>query len=181
MTTVENDRWLPVRVAARELNTTPLNLLMHLKKGIIVGRETLDGWQVSATSLERYRHNQGDSKTPGLCHSGCKGCGAHSTGPKRVEKRIAIAPSDLRFKYRRGKNPAPRFTGLPDDRPFDRGDLNEVLPMFEVLMTALQTEDGRVLMKMEEVLNGDLPLSITTRAEVYEVLYHCMRDILELR
>lgn len=182
MRTLDNEKWVPVKVAAEELGTTTVNLLMHLKNGRIVGEETLDGWRVSIASLKEFQAEAQSGDPRHICKSGCGGCGAHSQGPQKVGKDIKIAPGDLRFKYKRNrKSDVPKFTGLPDDRPFDRNDLSEVLPMMEALMTALQTDDGRVLLKMEEILNGDLPLSIDTRETVYKVLLECMQDMLGQR
>jgi len=181
MTPMEQEEWVPVQIAARELGITPLNILMHLKHQRLEGRETLDGWRVSVRRLERFRHRQDGGDARHICRGhACTGCGAHGTGPRRVERRILIAPGDLRFKYKRHRvAAAPRFTGPPDARPFDRTDLHEVQPMLEAVMTELQTDDGRVLLRLEEILNGDLPQSINTREEVYAVLVNCMRDILQ--
>lgn len=181
-TTKDTKEWVAVKIAANELGTTPVNLLMHIKNGKIEAEETLDGWRVSVESLNAFKANLEGMEGRHICQSGCKGCGAHSNGPQKVGKQIRIAPGDLRFKYKRNKiDPATKFTGPPDNRPFDRNDLSEVLPMMEVLMTALQTDDGRVLLKMEEVLNGDLPQSIDTRELVYNVLLDCMQDMLGKR
>ena len=99
-----------------------------------------------------------------------------------VKKRIdlQINPSDLYFKYQRKKETRdePKFTGKPDPHHFDRDDLYEVLPMFKAVMEALGTDDGRVLHQLEEVLIYNIPISINTREQVFDVLVGCMRDIM---
>lgn len=94
---------------------------------------------------------------------------------------VKIKPSDLQYRYPRKKETRhlPKFTGKPDQNPFDRDDLYEVIPMFEAAMDALGTSDGRVLHRLEEILNNDIPRFISTREEVYDCLVEVMRDILE--
>lgn len=94
---------------------------------------------------------------------------------------IQIKPSDLQYKYPRKKETRdlPKFTGTPDPAPFDRDDLYEVIPMFEAVMDALGTVDGRILHKIEEILNKGVPSFINTREGVYDCLVEVMRDILE--
>lgn len=93
---------------------------------------------------------------------------------------IQIKPSDLQYRYPRNKEKRdfPKFTGKPDPAPFDRDDLYEVIPMFEAVMDALGTDDGRVLHRLEEILNREIPRFIGTREEVYDCLVGAMREIL---
>nr|WP_320115946.1 hypothetical protein [uncultured Desulfuromonas sp.] len=92
---------------------------------------------------------------------------------------IQIKPSDLYYKY--PKNHARRqlakFSGLPDDEPFDRDDLYEVLPMFEHVMDALGAADDTVLHKMEEVLDL-MPSFVQQRGDVYTYLCEVLSDML---
>ena len=42
---------VPLAEAAMTLKTTELNVLMHIKRGLLQGVEDAAGWQVSAASL----------------------------------------------------------------------------------------------------------------------------------
>lgn len=94
---------------------------------------------------------------------------------------VQIKPSDLQYKYPRKKETRelPKFRGKPDSNPFDRGDLYEVIPMFEAVMDALDSTDGRVLHRLEEMLNNEVPGFIATREEVYDCLVGSMREMLD--
>jgi hypothetical protein len=93
---------------------------------------------------------------------------------------IQIRPSDLQYKYPRRKETRelPKFSGKPDPHPFDRDDLYEVIPLFEAVMDELGTVDGRVLHRMEAVLNNEVPRFIATREEVFDCLVEVMRELL---
>lgn len=93
---------------------------------------------------------------------------------------ITIKPSDLYYLYRHKKETRdlPKFTGKPDKTYFDRDNLYEVLTMFEVIMNDLNCQDGDVLHRLEEMMHFELPKSIETREEIYDCLYHSMREIL---
>jgi hypothetical protein len=94
---------------------------------------------------------------------------------------IEIKPSDLYYRYPRKKETRdqPKFTGLPDSRPFDRNDLYEVIPMFEAVMDELESVDGAVLQRIEKVLNDQVPAFIRSREEIYRCLVGMMREELE--
>lgn len=96
---------------------------------------------------------------------------------------VQIKPSDLQYKYPRKKQTRalPKFSGKPDRNPFDRDDLYEVVPMFETVMDALDSTDGRVLHRLEELLNNEVPRYIATREEVYDCLVGAMRELLDGR
>ena len=93
---------------------------------------------------------------------------------------IQIKPSDLQYRYPRRKETRelPKFSGKPDPHPFDRDDLYEVIPMFEAVMDDLGTVDGKVLHRMEVVLNNEVPRFIATREEVFDCLVEVMRELL---
>ncbi|MEJ2700355.1 MAG: hypothetical protein P8Z70_11940 [Desulfuromonadales bacterium] len=93
---------------------------------------------------------------------------------------IQIKPSDLQYKYPRRKETRdlPKFSGKPDPHPFDRDDLYEVIPMFEAVMDELGTTDGRVLHRLEELLDKEVPRFIATREDVFDCLVGAMRDLL---
>jgi len=94
---------------------------------------------------------------------------------------IQIKPSDLYYKYPKNheRRQLAKFSGLPDDEPFDRDDLYEVIPMFEHVMDAFGTVDDVVLHKMEEVLDR-MPGFVETRSDVYKYLCEVMSDMLGL-
>ncbi len=95
--------------------------------------------------------------------------------------KVEIKPSNLYYRYPRKKETreAPKFTGKPDPHPFDRNDLYEVIPMFEAVMEELGTTDGRVLQRMEEILDKELPRFIDTREAVFDCLVGALREELE--
>jgi len=57
--------------AARRLQTTPLNVLMHLKRGLLAGVEENDLWQIDADSLAALLEKTGGGKAANVCASGC--------------------------------------------------------------------------------------------------------------
>jgi len=93
---------------------------------------------------------------------------------------IQIKPSDLYYRYPRKKTTRglPKFNGKPDQHPFDREDLYDVIPMFEAVMDELESNDGEVLQRMEEVLNNEVPRFIATREEVFDCLVETMQGLL---
>ncbi len=92
---------------------------------------------------------------------------------------IQIMPSDLIYKYPRKKatRHLAKFTGKPDPNPFDRDDLYEVIPLLEVIMDTLGTNDGRVLNRLEEILNQNIPRWLNTREQVFDCLLEAMQGI----
>ena len=75
------DGWVPLAQAAEILTSTPLNVLMHIKRGLLVGKECEDGWRVAAQSLEALVRQRGETGAATVCASrsvkahGCKSCG----------------------------------------------------------------------------------------------------------
>lgn len=58
--------------AAQQLNTTALNVLMHIKRGLLKGQECDGTWFVLSDSLERYLSENGGDKSRGVCrHKTC--------------------------------------------------------------------------------------------------------------
>lgn len=94
---------------------------------------------------------------------------------------VQIKPSDLQYKYPRKKETRelPKFSGKPDKNPFDRNDLYEVIPMFEAVMDALGSTDGRVLHLLEELLDREVPKFISTREEIFDCLVGSVREMLD--
>lgn len=94
---------------------------------------------------------------------------------------IIVKASDLKYKYPRdtANRDLPKFMGKPDPAPFNRNDLYEILPMFSAVMTAVGTDDGRILNLLEDILNEDLPSFINTREQVFDCLLHTILEHLE--
>ncbi|HAD04009.1 MAG: hypothetical protein A2091_04040 [Desulfuromonadales bacterium GWD2_61_12] len=92
---------------------------------------------------------------------------------------LTVKPSDLKFKYPRdvARRDEPKFSGLPDGVPFNRHDLYEILPLLTAVMEALESDDGRVLHLLEDLLN-DMPRFVTTRGEVYNYLLGSAQECL---
>lgn len=62
---------VPISVVAETLNTTPLNVLMHVKRGLLDGTEEEGGWMIVKASLEALVSKTGGSKADDICASGC--------------------------------------------------------------------------------------------------------------
>jgi len=93
---------------------------------------------------------------------------------------ITIKPSDLKFKYPRDipNRDVPKFSGVPDQAPFNRDDLYEVIPVMEAAMNTLESTDGNTLNILEDILNA-MPRFIRTREETYKYLVETARDWLD--
>jgi hypothetical protein len=91
---------------------------------------------------------------------------------------IIVKASDLKFKYPRDtiNRDLPKFSGKPDPSPFNRDDLYDILPMLSAVMTALETDDGRVLHLLEDIINTELPRCVETREEVFDFLTETVRE-----
>jgi hypothetical protein len=50
--------------------------------------------------------------------------------------------------------------------------------MFEAVMDALDSTDGAVVHRLEELLNNEMPRFIVTREQVYDCLLETMRGLL---
>ena len=92
---------------------------------------------------------------------------------------LVVKASDLKFKYPRDtvNRNRPKFAGLPDPATFNRDDLYEILPMMSAAMSALESDDGRVLHLLEDILN-QMPRFISSRGEVFEYLTGSVRECL---
>lgn len=92
---------------------------------------------------------------------------------------IIVNPSDFKFKYPRDvlHRHEQKFTGLPDPTPFNRDDLYEILPVMNIVMNELGSDEGAVLHLLEDLLN-EMPRFITTRGEVFEYLLGSARECL---
>jgi len=64
-------RKVPISIVAETLNTTPLNVLMHVKRGMLDGSEEEGGGMIDKASLEALVSKTGGSKVDEVCVSGC--------------------------------------------------------------------------------------------------------------
>ena len=64
-------RKVPISIVAETLNTTPLNVLMHVKRGMLDGSEEEGGWMIDKASLEALVSKTGVSKLDEVCVIGC--------------------------------------------------------------------------------------------------------------
>ncbi len=67
-----SEKMIPIDEAARRLQTTPLNVLMHLKRGLLQGVEEDDLWRIDAQSLAELQARTGGGKAADVCASGCR-------------------------------------------------------------------------------------------------------------
>ena len=76
----EADNWIPTAQAAEKLGTTPLNILMHIKRGLLFGVENDGVWLVESASLEALIRKREAGNMAVVCQSGCTkhagGCGS---------------------------------------------------------------------------------------------------------
>lgn len=71
---------IPINEVAELLQTTPLNVLMHIKRGKLIGTEEEGTWSVDSESLAAFRSvREGADKT--LCRSGCSRTGGCASCP----------------------------------------------------------------------------------------------------
>lgn len=63
--------WYSLDEAADRLHTTSLNVLMHIKRGLLVGVERDGAWRIEPASLEELLRKQGKGQVPAVCQSGC--------------------------------------------------------------------------------------------------------------
>ena len=74
------DAKIPVADVAMQMKTTPLNVMMHIKRGLLAGEEIEGAWFVPADSLASYLEQAGGAAHGSLCHSscqhGCQSCGS---------------------------------------------------------------------------------------------------------
>lgn len=62
---------LPLATVAQKMNTTALNVLMHIKRGILEGVEEEGTWMIDQKSLETLISKTGGAKVENVCASGC--------------------------------------------------------------------------------------------------------------
>lgn len=62
---------ISISIVAETLKTTPLNVLMHIKRGMLVGSEEEGNWMIDKESLEALIERTGGGKADDVCVSGC--------------------------------------------------------------------------------------------------------------
>jgi hypothetical protein len=92
---------------------------------------------------------------------------------------VRIKASDLYYRYRKDtlRQDLPKFSGKPDNRPFNRDDLYDVLPMLGAVMHELCSTEQRVLHLAEEIMIREMPCFIETREEVFDFLVGCTGEM----
>lgn len=70
---------MTVAEVAETLGTTPVNVLLLIKRGLMEGRESDDGWVVASESLAAFRASEAGKIGRATCRSACSkagGCGS---------------------------------------------------------------------------------------------------------
>lgn len=62
---------IPLEEAAVRLGSTPLNVLMHIKRDLLTGEEVDGRWWVDGVSLEKFLASREDATTTNVCQSSC--------------------------------------------------------------------------------------------------------------
>ncbi len=62
---------LPITIVAEKMNTTPLNVLIHIKRNLLQAVEEEGTWMVDSQSLEALLAKTGGKKVADVCASGC--------------------------------------------------------------------------------------------------------------
>lgn len=65
------EHWLSLAKTAETLGSTPLNVLMHIKRGLLTGVEQEGGWLVDPDSLRVLLHKRREGETTAVCQRGC--------------------------------------------------------------------------------------------------------------
>jgi len=73
MQETSNEKLVTLGEAARELGTTELNVLLHIKRGLLAGREVDGAWHVVRTGLDTLRARRG-AGGGALCRPACGSC-----------------------------------------------------------------------------------------------------------
>jgi hypothetical protein len=63
--------WVSIDQAAEKLGTTSLNVLMHIKRGLLLGEDQDGFWQVDIHSLTELLRQRCDGEAPLVCQSAC--------------------------------------------------------------------------------------------------------------
>jgi|LGOV01.1.fsa_nt_gb hypothetical protein len=70
---------MSVDEVAQALGTTPVNVLLFIKRGLLVGHEDENGWLVDGESFATFRNSEAGQAGRAHCRSACSragGCGS---------------------------------------------------------------------------------------------------------
>ncbi len=65
------EQMISITEVAERMQTTQLNVLMHIKRGLLNGQENNGQWMIDSASLEKLLAKTGGSKAEDVCASGC--------------------------------------------------------------------------------------------------------------
>jgi hypothetical protein len=74
----ETESTIALTDVAVQLQTTPLNVLMHIKRGLLAATEVDSVWMIERESLQAFVEKHDGQKANDICSSGCNK--AHSCG-----------------------------------------------------------------------------------------------------
>ena len=66
-----NAEKISLEEAASRLQSTPLNVLMHIKRGLLSGSEIDGNWWIEVATLESFLAGREESSMAQVCQSGC--------------------------------------------------------------------------------------------------------------
>jgi hypothetical protein len=66
-----SEKMTTIEETAKILQTTHLNVLMHIKRGLLTGVEEESGWMIEQHSLDELLAKTGGVKATDVCTSGC--------------------------------------------------------------------------------------------------------------
>lgn len=70
-TSIMDTEKISLEEAAGRLQSTPLNVLMHIKRGLLIGEEIDGSWLVEVAALERFLAEKAVAPQAPLCQSAC--------------------------------------------------------------------------------------------------------------
>jgi len=70
---------LTVAEVATSMNTTPINVMMHIKRGLLAGEEIDGAWYVPADSLATYLSDSNRGHNGSVCKAKSHRCGGCSS------------------------------------------------------------------------------------------------------
>jgi len=68
---VNDTGFISLEETAKILQTTPLNILMHIKRGLLKGTEDDGQWLIERASIDALMEKTGGRKADHVCTSGC--------------------------------------------------------------------------------------------------------------
>ncbi len=65
------NQMISIEAVAEKMQTTQLNVLMHIKRGLLAGQEKDGMWMIDSTSFEKLLTKTEGRKVENICASGC--------------------------------------------------------------------------------------------------------------